>query len=210
MNDIGQTPEATEVQKQNKAGAMASASAKACGKLLTKYASGAVVNISLAAAEGFRVLPGLYGHKVYDYGQVMGWKTGTMAGAKSFALGIGEGMTDIFYQPYKGARDDGAKGFATGFLKGSFGTVGKIVHGIRDLSYLGSLGLVAYPGQGVKRTIQHATRNKRRKQVIDALHADNRSILRQESERGLQNAVILDFFDLLTQNVGDLSKDDYL
>ncbi|GLB07534.1 hypothetical protein AtubIFM57258_002877 [Aspergillus tubingensis] len=197
MNDIGLTPEATEVQKQNKAGAMASASAKACGKLLTKYASGAVVNISLAAAEGFHVLPGLYGHKVHDYGQAMGWKTGTMAGAKSFALGIGEGMTDIFYQPYKGARDDGAKGFATGFLKGSFGTVG-------------SLGLVAYPGQGVKRTIQHATRNKRRKQAIDALHADNRSILRQERERGLQNAVILDFFDRLTQDVGDLSKDDYL
>ncbi|GAQ44829.1 hypothetical protein AtubIFM55763_005507 [Aspergillus tubingensis] len=122
MNDIGLTPEATGVQKQNKAGAMASASAKACGKLLTKYASGAVVNISLAAAEGFRVLPGLYGHKVHDYGQVMGWKTGTMAGAKSFASGIGEGMTDIFYQPYKGARDDGAEGFATGFLKGSFGT----------------------------------------------------------------------------------------
>ncbi|GLA66624.1 hypothetical protein AtubIFM54640_009204 [Aspergillus tubingensis] len=120
MNDIGLTPEATGVQKQNKAGAMASASAKACGKLLTKYASGAVVNISLAAAEGFRVLPGLYGHKVHDYGQVMGWKTGTMAGAKSFASGIG------------------------------------------------SLGLVAYPGQGVKRTIQHATRNKRRKQVIGA------------------------------------------
>lgn len=128
MNDIGLTPEATGVQKQNKAGAMASASAKACGKLLTKYASGAVVNISLAAAEGFRVLPGLYGHKVHDYGQVMGWKTGTMAGAKSFASGIGEGMTDIFYQPYKGARDDGAEGFATGFLKGSFGTVGKIAH----------------------------------------------------------------------------------
>lgn len=81
---------------------------------------------------------------------------------------------------------------------------------LANTSNLGSLGLVAYPGQGVKRTIQHATRNKRRKQVIDALHADNRSILRQESERGLQNAVILDFFDLLTQNVGDLSKDDYL
>ncbi|EHA25403.1 hypothetical protein ASPNIDRAFT_119995, partial [Aspergillus niger ATCC 1015] len=172
MTDMALTPEAPETEKKNKAAAMASASAKASGKLLTKYVSGAIVDIPLAAAEGFRVLPGLYGDKVHDYGQVKDWKSGTVAGAKSFALGIGEGMTDIFYQPYKGARDNGAKGFATGFLKGTFGAVGKVAHG--------SLGLVAYPGQGVKRTIQHALRNKRRKQVVDALHADGQSMLRQE------------------------------
>lgn len=52
-----------------------------------------------------------------------------------------------------------------------------------NTSNLGYLGLVAYSGQGVKQTIHHALRNKRRKQVIDALHADGRSILRQERER---------------------------
>lgn len=130
MTDMALTPEAPETEKKNKAAAMASASAKASGKLLTKYVSGAIVDIPLAAAEGFRVLPGLYGDKVHDYGQVKDWKSGTVAGAKSFALGIGEGMTDIFYQPYKGARDNGAKGFATGFLKGTFGAVGKVAHGM--------------------------------------------------------------------------------
>ena len=55
---------------------------------------------------------------------------------------------------------------------------------LANTSNLGSLGLVAYPGQGVKRTIQHALRKKHRKQVIDALHADGRSMLRQERERG--------------------------
>ncbi|GKZ96441.1 hypothetical protein AnigIFM59636_010691 [Aspergillus niger] len=204
MTDMALTPEAPETEKKNKAAAMASASAKASGKLLTKYVSGAIVDIPLAAAEGFRVLPGLYGDKVHDYGKVKDWKSGTVAGAKSFALGIGEGMTDIFYQPYKGARDNGAKGFATGFLKGTFGAVGKVAHG--------SLGLVAYPGQGVKRTIQHALRNKRRKQVVDALHADGQSMLRQERDRGLRDAVVLDLFDRLTQKEEDLSddEDDYL
>lgn len=77
---------------------------------------------------------------------------------------------------------------------------------------VGSLGLVAYPGQGVKRTIQHALRNKRRKQVVDALHADGQSMLRQERDRGLRDAVVLDLFDRLTQKEEDLSddEDDYL
>lgn len=48
-----------------------------------------------------------------------------MARAKIFAFGIGEGMTDFFYQPYKGSRDNGSKGFATGYLKGSSGAVGR-------------------------------------------------------------------------------------
>ncbi|GLA18821.1 hypothetical protein AnigIFM62618_006475 [Aspergillus niger] len=185
MTDMTLTPEAPETEKKNKAAAMASASAKASGKLLTKYVSGAIVDIPLAAAEGFRVLPGLYGDKVHDYGQVKDWKSGTVAGAKSFALGIGEGMTDFF-------------------TNRTFGAVGKVAHG--------SLGLVAYPGQGVKRTIQHALRNKRRKQVVDALHADGQSMLRQEKERGLRDAVVLDLFDRLTQKGGDLSddEDDYL
>ena len=128
MSDMNVVTE-DEPTKRHKAAAMASASAKASGTLLGKYVSGAMVDIPLAAAEGFRVLPGLYGDNVHDYGHVKDWKTGTIAGAKCFAVGMGESVTDIFYQPYRGAKDNGAVGFATGMLKGTFGVVGKVAHG---------------------------------------------------------------------------------
>ncbi|PYH70969.1 uncharacterized protein BO88DRAFT_451666 [Aspergillus vadensis CBS 113365] len=66
MNDNALTPEATEVQKQNEAAALASASVTASGKLPIKYVSDVIVDIPLAAAEGFRVLTGLYGDKLQD------------------------------------------------------------------------------------------------------------------------------------------------
>ncbi|PWY83896.1 UDP-Glycosyltransferase/glycogen phosphorylase [Aspergillus sclerotioniger CBS 115572] len=189
--------------KKHKATAMASASAKASGKLLGKYVSGAMVDIPLAAAEGFRVLPGLYGDKVHDYGHVKDWKTGIIAGAKCFALGMGESVTDIFYQPYKGAKDNGAVGFATGMLKGTFGVVGKVTHA--------SLGLVAYPGQGIKRTIRSSFRNKRQKQIVTALHADGVSMLHGERRRGMKDALVLDAFGRLMQRNDDVDdSDDYM
>jgi hypothetical protein len=128
MNDIV-TTSAVEPKKKNKAVAMASASFRAYGKFLGKLVSGAVVDIPLAAAEGFRVLPGLYGDKVHEYEQVKDWKSGAAAGAKSFAIGMGESVTDIFYQPYKGARDGGALGLANGMFKGTFGVAFKVAHG---------------------------------------------------------------------------------
>ncbi|PWY75738.1 hypothetical protein BO83DRAFT_245791 [Aspergillus eucalypticola CBS 122712] len=97
MNDIALTPAATQVQKQKKAVAMASASVKASGKLLVKYVSGAIVDIPLAAAEDFRALPYLYGDKIHDYGQVRTGKLEQWLELCPLPLGIGEGMTNIFY-----------------------------------------------------------------------------------------------------------------
>ncbi|RAK98717.1 UDP-Glycosyltransferase/glycogen phosphorylase [Aspergillus ibericus CBS 121593] len=196
-------PSTPHPQAQSKAAAMASASAKATGKVLTKYVSGIMVDIPLAAAEGFRVLPGLYGDKVHDYGHVKDWKTGTIAGAKCFALGMGESFTDIFYQPYRGAKANGAVGFATGMVKGTVGVVGKMAHA--------GLGLVAYPGQGIKRTIRSSWKNKRQKEIVAALHADGVSTLRHERGRGLKDAVVIDLFRQLWQKDDTVDdSDDYL
>lgn len=128
MNDLTASRE-VEPRKKGRGVAMASASTHASGKFLGKIASGFMVDIPLAAAEGFRVLPGLYGDKVPQYGKVKDWKTGAVAGAKSFARGMGGAMTDVIYQPYKGARDGGVAGFAGGIFKGTFGSLGKLAHG---------------------------------------------------------------------------------
>lgn len=108
---------------------MASASARASGNLLGKTLSGVMIEIPLAVAEGFRVLPGLYGDKVHERGVIKDWKSGAIIGMKSFAVGIGESFIDPLFQPYKGARDGGIPGFAGGLLKGSFGSLAKMSHG---------------------------------------------------------------------------------
>lgn len=138
MNDLTASRE-VEPKKKGRGTAMAVASTQASGKLLGKFASGFMVDIPLAAAEGFRVLPGLYGDKVHQYGKVKDWKSGAVAGVKSFGVGMGEAVTDVIYQPYKGARDGGVAGFAGGLLKGTFGVFGKMAHGKNMLSVFNEL-----------------------------------------------------------------------
>ncbi|KAJ9490101.1 hypothetical protein VN97_g3169 [Penicillium thymicola] len=108
-------------KKRGRGAAMASASTHASGKFLGKIASGFMVDIPLAAAEGFLVLPGLYGDKVPQYGNVKDWKSGAVAGVKSFGVGMGGAVADVIYQPYKGAREGGVAGFAAACSKAPSG-----------------------------------------------------------------------------------------
>lgn len=143
LNDLTGTSE-LETKEKRRALDMATASARAGGKFLGKCMSGVMVDVPLAAAEGFRVLPGLYGDNVYEHQKVKGWKSGAIAGAKGFAIGIGESVIDPFYQPYKGARDGGIRGFAGGMFKGTFGVIAKITHG-KGLLQLFSYFISTFP-----------------------------------------------------------------
>ncbi|KAJ9271916.1 CAZyme family GT1 [Paecilomyces variotii] len=178
--------------------AMVSASTRASGKLLGKFVSGTMVDVPLAAAEGFRALSDLYGDRVHEYGKVKDWKSGAIAGVKSFAIGMGESITDPLYQPYKGARDGGALGFAGGLFKGSFGVIAKMTHA--------SLGLVAYPGQGIKRSLQAALHESTRKSIVTALHEDGKDMARQWRLRGIKDGMVVEKF--LSMGRGDSSDDD--
>jgi hypothetical protein len=131
-------PDELNVKVKGRAKAMALASVQASGKLVTKYLAGTLVDVPLAAAEGFRVLPGLYGDKVHEYDQVTDWKTGLKTGAKCFAIGMAESMGDFFYQPYKGVRDGGAIGLANGMFRGTFGVVAKMSHGKSTVAMIGA------------------------------------------------------------------------
>ncbi|OQE14800.1 hypothetical protein PENFLA_c035G07213 [Penicillium flavigenum] len=198
MNDLAARSD-VEPKQKGRGAAMAAASTHASGKLLGKVASGFMVDLPLAAAEGFRVLPGLYGEKVPEYGKVKDWKTGAVAGAKSFAIGMGEAVTGVFYQPYKGARDGGAAGFAGGLLKGTFGVVGKMAHG--------SLGLVAYPSQGIRQSIHSALHKSTRKLIMAALHLEGYDMLRKERVRGMEDRMVIERFTAMTQNDFDDDSD---
>ncbi|KAJ5170112.1 uncharacterized protein N7500_002895 [Penicillium coprophilum] len=201
MNDM--TACGDVVPKEKSRGvAMASASTLASGKFLGKFFSGFMIDVPLAAAEGFRVLPGLYGDKVPQYGKVTDWKSGAVAGAKSFAVGMGQGMTDVVYQPYKGARDGGAAGFAGGLLKGTFGVIGKMAHG--------SLGLVAYPSQGIKQSIHSAFHKSTRKLIMAALHLEGQDMVRQERVRGIDDQKLIEKFMAMTREDGSDGDSDYI
>lgn len=90
---------------------------------------GLLVDIPLATAEGLRNVPALYGDKVRDHGTVTGWKSGAVVGGKAFMYGMGEGLTDIFTEPYKGGKKEGVVGVAKGVGKGTVTLMTKTTYG---------------------------------------------------------------------------------
>ncbi|GFF54671.1 sterol 3-beta-glucosyltransferase UGT80A2 [Aspergillus lentulus] len=105
------------------------ASGKSLGKFVGCAIKGVIVDIPLATTEGLRAVPRLYGEDVRDLGPVQDWKSGIAVGGRSFAYGVAGGLTDIFVQPYKGGKDEGAIGAAKGLAKGTIGTVTKLGSG---------------------------------------------------------------------------------
>lgn len=224
MNDLTGSREVVP-KKKGRGAAMASASTQASGKFLGKIASGVMVDIPLAAAEGFRVLPGLYGDKVPQYGQVKDWKTGAVAGAKSFARGMGGAMTDMIYQPYKGARDGGVAGFAGGIFKGSFGSLAKLAHGknyafrfnsrvlfccfilANFLRNTGGIGFIAYPSQGIKQSIYSAFHKSTRNLILASLHLEGEDAVRQQRVRGFEDQKVTEKFMAMTKSEADDDSD---
>lgn len=139
---------------------MALASGKSLGKFFTSYSQGVFVDMPLATAEGFRSLPRLWGDEVKDYGKVTDVQSGFLVAAKSFGLGIGDGVRDLGRQPAQGMAKEGAWGALKGVAKGTGSLLSKTVSG--------SLGLVAYPGQGIAKSLWTLTHGETGKNVMEA------------------------------------------
>jgi hypothetical protein len=139
---------------------MALASGKSMGRFFTSYSQGFFVDMPLAAAEGFRSLPRLWGDEIKDYGKVTNVQSGFLVAAKSFGLGIGDAVRDLGRQPAEGMAKEGAWGALKGVAKGTGGLLSKTASG--------SLGLVAYPGQGIAKSLWALTHGEAGKRVIEA------------------------------------------
>ncbi|KAE9377348.1 glycosyltransferase family 1 protein [Stipitochalara longipes BDJ] len=174
------------------AGAVAMASAKSFGNFYGKSFKGLAVDIPLAAAEGFKNIPALYGGQIRDNGPVTDWKSGVVVGGKSFFYGMTEGLTDIFVQPYKGARDEGSLGALKGIGKGTVALASK--------TGAGALGLVAYPGQGIAKSIRSAVRSKLRHSIEKAKHVEGEYLLKSAIEKGLDFERLIADFDRSMRN----------
>lgn len=145
------------VKEPSLAGKMVGASAKSIGMFAPIAIKGMMVDIPLAITEGMRTLPAHQGVKVRDTGRVTGIASGAAMAGKTFAWGMIDGFGDLFIQPYKGARKEGALGAVKGIGKGVISFTAKNGAGV--------FGMFAYPSQGIAQSIRSAAYNKVRKQV---------------------------------------------
>ncbi|KAF7303781.1 Glycosyltransferase family 1 protein [Mycena indigotica] len=172
------------------AGAMAAASGKSLGQFMTSYVKGVVVDIPLAVTEGLRGVPRMYGQEPTDHGAITDWKSGAVVAGKTFVIESAVGIADIFYQPYKGARDDGILGFAKGIGKGCTNAVFK--------SSGATLALFAYPGQGIVKSIRATAHEKTRKAIIQRRHREGEWLF--ALDQGAHNVVVASAFHQLTES----------
>jgi hypothetical protein len=147
---------ASSSQDPTPARQVAYASAKSTGRLLLFPLKGLIVDIPLAAAEGMRALPLLYGDRSYSERKpITDWKSGSQVGFQSFRDGLHQGATDIFSQTFARKKKEGAKGVLKGLGIGLVNFAAK--------TSAGTVGLLAYPCQGAYRSLHaatHTTRNE--------------------------------------------------
>ncbi|KAJ6034155.1 hypothetical protein N7499_003256 [Penicillium canescens] len=160
------------------------------GKFTGQYFKGVVVDVPHAVAEGFRQVPRLYGEEPKDYGTIDSWKSGAIFGGRNFVDGMTDGFKGLVTEPYQGAKEEGALGVVKGLVKGTIGFATKIPSA--------GLGLVAYPFQGIAKSIESTVRSKTRKAVINARLKDGYSLTqRQNMTPEEQNHVLRTFEALL-------------
>ncbi|KAJ7768345.1 hypothetical protein B0H16DRAFT_1453071 [Mycena metata] len=186
------------------AGAMAAASGKSFGALLTSNVRGLMVDMPVAFTDGMRSVPRLYGEEVKDYGEVKDWKSGLLVGAKTFAFATADGFADLAVQPWKGARDEGALGLVKGLGKGGLGFAAKTQAGL--------MGIAAYPLQGIYKTIRASSHEKTRKAIMNARREEAQWLLKSDDQH-LLKAQVLAAYDALVreqkrQKIEGKRKDD--
>ncbi|KAF7369006.1 Glycosyltransferase family 1 protein [Mycena venus] len=170
------------------AGAMAKASGKSVAKVFLGGTRGLCVTIPLAATEGLRSVPKLYGEEVRDNGRVDNWRSGIVVAGRTFVHGLADGVSGLVVDPYRGAREEGVVGMAKGLGKGTLGFWTK--------GGSATLGLVAYPGQGIYKSIRAVKHNKTLKQIIAVRHAEGEWLI-QAVEGAERQKVVLKYAEFM-------------
>ena len=142
---------------------------KSFGKFNGRMFQGMVVDLPLAAAEGFRAVPKLYGEEVKSHGEITDAASGFTVAGKSFIKDITDGMTGIYLKPMQGAKEEGALGFAKGAGKGIIGLTTKTTSA--------AIGIVAYPGQGISKSLIAPFKSTTKKTIMAQRHLEGEHAL---------------------------------
>ncbi|KAH7068796.1 hypothetical protein BKA63DRAFT_556209 [Paraphoma chrysanthemicola] len=175
------------------AGRMAATMAKGFGKFNSSLFKGAIVDLPLATTEGFRNVPKLYGEEPKNHGEVTGIVSGFQVGAKNFAHGMVDGFTDPFKQPYEQGKKEGAIGYAKGFGKGMAGFMTKTTSAV--------VGIVAYPGDGIAKSIRYAVHRATRKEISNRKLVEGEYLARK-NENDVDVRGVIEAFERLTMGKG--------
>ncbi|KAJ9246965.1 CAZyme family GT1 [Paecilomyces variotii] len=151
---------------------MALASVISFGKFLGRTSRGALVDLPLAAVEGMRAVPRLYGENVRDNHKATDWKSGMRVAGSAFVHGLHEGVTDIFVYTYHGKREQGTIGVAKGLTKGLLSLTLK--------TGAATMGLVAYSNQGIYHSLRTAMKQGLTEKVEQARWVEAEYMMRME------------------------------
>ncbi|KAL8779286.1 MAG: hypothetical protein Q9213_007018 [Squamulea squamosa] len=153
----------------------------------------APMDLSLAIAQGFHNAPRLYGDTtVRTPLRITGIKSGLRAAGDELVFGVYDGVTGLWLQPYRGARDNGVLGLVQGVGKGFGGFI------LKDLAAI--FGPIAYTMKGVHKEMvkgRQPTQFIRRARIaqgmqeVKALDDGARKREDEKVERAWQ--VVLDF-----------------
>lgn len=172
------------------AGKMLGSTLREFGKFNVVLLKGAVVDLPLATTEGFRNVPKLYGEQPKDHGEVSDIVSGFQVGAKTFAHGMVDGFSDPFRQTYEHGKKEGALGAAKGFGKGMAGFISK--------TSMAMVGIVAYPGDGVAKSIRYLAKSATRKQIVASKLVEGQALAARH-EVNVDVTGLIQAFDKLTR-----------
>ncbi|CAG8948123.1 unnamed protein product [Penicillium salamii] len=169
---------------------VALASAISLAKFLGRTSRGIFMEIPLAATEGMRAIPRLYGDNLHVNAPVQDWRSGMAVGWSGFTHGVYEGFTDIFVHTYRGKKKRGSLGVAEGLSKGLVSLAVK--------TGSATIGLVAYPNQGIYRSLRSAMHKGSVQQIDEARWAEGWLLNTDRAARVDVEALCSRYDDLLS------------
>lgn len=158
--------------------AVATASARGIGRVVATPFKAGLVDLPLAATEGMRAIPRSSKDNAYAPGKVTDWKSGSTVALQNLGHSIYEGCTGIFIKTYRRKQAEGAKGVAKGLSEGLVDFTMKTGSGV--------IGLVAYPSQGVYRSLHTALHQSTRNQIVVAKRAEGQWLNRELESDGAE------------------------
>lgn len=158
---------------------------KSFGKFSGHMFKGMIIDLPFAATEGLRAVPKLYGEEVQSHGEVTDAVSGFSVAGKSFAHGMTDGISGLFMKPAQGVKEEGALGLAKGIGKGTVGFASKACSA--------TVGIVAYPSQGIYKSVRGLVSSGTGKRIATQRHVEGYFLAERESSKELTDFVVARF-----------------
>ncbi|KAH8202230.1 hypothetical protein TruAng_003607 [Truncatella angustata] len=160
--------------KRSAAAAMISASAHGAGKVVVRTTRGVLVDIPLAATEGLRAVPQLWGEQVERHEHIEGFRSGVGVAGRSF-------------------KEGGAMGAVKGLSQGAVGLATKSSSAV--------VGLATYPAQGVSKSIRARARAETQRRITQARWREGEWLVESGKWKLDETSIVQDFQGLKGKRV---------